>query len=54
MQRRRRTFSKLKRLLRAARTADALQAAIGAALAHFSPAECTAYLRRCGYAQSRR
>ena len=56
VQRRRRTFSKLKRLLRAAaaRTADALQAAIGAALAHLSPAECTAHLRRCGYARARR
>ena len=49
-------FSKLKRLLRtaAARTADALCDAIGAALAHFTPAECANYLRHCGYAQSGR
>ena len=49
-------FSKLKRLLRAAaaRTADALCSAIGAALGQFTPAECASYLRRCGYAQSAR
>ena len=49
-------FSKLKRLLRAAaaRTADALCDAIGAALGHFTPAECANYLRHCGYAQSAR
>jgi transposase len=49
-------FSKLKRLLRAAaaRTADALCDAIGAALGHFTPAECANYLRHCGYAQSGR
>jgi transposase len=49
-------FSKLKRLLRAAaaRTADALEAAIGAALTHFSAAECANYIRHCGYAQSGR
>jgi transposase len=49
-------FSKLKRLLRtaAARTADALCSAIGAALRHFTPAECASYLRHCGYAQSGR
>jgi transposase len=49
-------FSKLKRLLRAAaaRTADALEAAIGAALGQFTPAECASYLRHCGYAQSGR
>ena len=49
-------FSKLKRLLRAAaaRTADALEAAISAALGHFTPAECANYLRHCGYAQSGR
>ena len=46
-------FSKLKRLLRtaAARTAGALEAAIGAAVGQFTPAECAGYLRRCGYAQ---
>ena len=49
-------FSKLKRLLRtaAARTADALEAAIGAALTHFSAAECANYIRHRGYAQSGR
>jgi putative transposase len=49
-------FGKLKRLLRAAaaRTADALETAIGAALGHFTPAECASYLRHCGYAQSGR
>jgi transposase len=49
-------FSKLKRLLRAAaaRTADALEAAIGAALGQFTPAECASYLRHCGYPQSGR
>ena len=49
-------FSKLKRLLRtaAARTADALEAAIGAALGQFTAAECAGYLRHCGYAQSAR
>ena len=48
-------FSKLKRLLRAAaRTADALCVAIGAALGQFTPAECAGYLRHCGYAQSGR
>jgi transposase len=49
-------FSKLKRLLRtaAARTADALEAAIGAALSQFTPAECASYLRHRGYAQSGR
>ncbi len=51
-------FSKLKRLLRAAaaaaRTADALCEAIGAALGQFTPAECASYLRHCGYAQSAR
>ncbi|HEX8931022.1 MAG TPA: hypothetical protein VGA45_19075, partial [Actinomycetota bacterium] len=46
----------LKRLLRAAaaRTADALKTAIGAALGHFTPAESGSYLRHCGYAQSGR
>ena len=49
-------FSKLKRLLRtaAARTAYALSDAIGAALGHFTEAECSNYLRHCGYAQSGR
>ncbi|GAA0578801.1 hypothetical protein GCM10009416_16590 [Craurococcus roseus] len=49
-------FSKLERLLRAAaaRTAGALEAAIGAALRHFTPAECANHLRHCGYAQSGR
>ncbi len=51
-------FSKLKRLLRAAaaaaRTADTLEAAIGAALSQFTPAECASYLRHCGYLQSGR
>ena len=47
-------FSKLKRLLRsiAARTVDALWAAIGQLLAQFDPAECANYLRHCGYAYS--
>ena len=42
------------RLLRtaAARTADALEAAIGAAVGQFTPAECASYMRHCGYAQS--
>ncbi len=49
-------FSKLKRLLRAAaaRTADALEAAVGAALGQFTAAECANYIRHCGYAQSGR
>jgi transposase len=49
-------FSKLKRLLRtaAARTAQALSDAIGAALGHFTAAECSNYLRHCGYAHSGR
>jgi transposase len=49
-------FSKLKRLLRtaAARTADALCSAIGAALGQFTAAECASYLRHCGYPQSGR
>ncbi len=47
-------FSKLKRLLRAAaaRTVSSLWDTIGSLLDHFSPAECTAYLQHCGYAQS--
>lgn len=45
-------FSKLKRLLRteAARTMDALWNAAGRLLDQFSPAECSRYLRHCGYA----
>lgn len=44
-------FSKLKRMLRstAARTVDALWAAIGHLLSQFDPAECANYLRHCGY-----
>ena len=47
-------FSRLKRLLRteAARTMDALWTAIGQLLDQFSPAECSRYLRHCGYAHS--
>jgi transposase len=47
-------FSKLKRLLRsaAARTVGALWDTIGSLLDRFSPNECTAYFRHCGYAQS--
>jgi transposase len=46
-------FSKLKRLLRsaAARTVGALWDTIGGVLDRFSPAECAAYFRHCGYAQ---
>ena len=47
-------FAKLKALLRAeaARTVEALWAAVGRALARFPPAECARYLARCGYGQS--
>uniref|UniRef100_UPI00356ADAB0 transposase n=1 Tax=Falsiroseomonas sp. TaxID=2870721 RepID=UPI00356ADAB0 len=54
-------FSKLKRLLRsaaarlrsaAARTVAALWDTIGSLLDRFSTAECAAYFRHCGYAQS--
>jgi len=47
-------FSKLKRLLRsaAARTVGILWDTIGSLLGRFSPTECTAYFRHCGYAQS--
>lgn len=47
-------FSKLKRLLRsaAARTVGSLWNTIGSLLDRFSPDECSAYLRHCGYAQS--
>jgi transposase len=44
-------ISKVKALLRTAerRTIDALQAAIGEALACVTPADATAYVRHCGY-----
>jgi len=44
-------FSKLKWLLRsvATRTADALWKFLGEVLDHYSPEECAAYLRHCGY-----
>ncbi len=44
-------FAKLKALLRkaAARTRDALWAAIGDLLAAYSPDECRNYLANCGY-----
>jgi transposase len=44
-------FAKLKALLRkvAARTKDALWAAIGSLLESFPPAECANYLAHCGY-----
>lgn len=44
-------FSKLKRLLRSAaeRTVDALWKTVGRLIAAFSPGECAAYLRHCGY-----
>ena len=47
---------KRKRLLQAAaaRTVGALWNAIGRLLGHFSPAECAAYFRHCGYPQSGR
>jgi transposase len=47
-------FAKLKALLRseAARTVEALWAAIGRLLARFPPAECARYLAHCGYRQS--
>ena len=49
-------FSKLKRLLRDAdeRTMDALWTTIGRLLNQFSPAECSSYMRHCGFAQSER
>jgi transposase len=49
-------FSKLKRLLRdaAERTFDGLWQTIGRLLDRFSPAECTNYIRHCGFAQSAR
>lgn len=47
-------FSKLKTLLRSAaeRTTDALWNRIGSLLDRFTPAECAAYFRHCGYPQS--
>ncbi len=47
-------FAKLKALLRAvaARTVEALWAAIGSLLDRFSPAECARYLAHCGYPRS--
>jgi hypothetical protein len=45
-------FAKLKALLRkaAARTVEALHAALAEALDHFPPSECAGYLRGAGYA----
>ena len=47
-------FAKLKALLRdtAARTTEALWAAVGRLLGRFPPAECARYLAHCGYGQS--
>jgi transposase len=47
-------FAKLKEALRAAaaRTTEALWAAVGHLLASFPPAECARYLAHCGYRQS--
>ena len=47
-------FAKLKALLRAAaaRTTEALWAAVGRLLASISPTECARYLAHCGYGQS--
>jgi transposase len=47
-------FAKLKALLRdaAARTTEALWAAVGRLLARFPPTECARYLAHCGYGQS--
>jgi len=47
-------FAKLKALLRseAARTVEALWAAVGRLLDRFTPAECARYLAHCGYGQS--
>jgi transposase len=47
-------FSKLKALLRTAaeRTTEALWTTIGALLERFSPHECSAYFRHCGYPHS--
>jgi hypothetical protein len=50
----RRVFAKLKALLRdaAARTIEALWAALGRLLGRFPPAECARYLANSGYGQS--
>jgi transposase len=47
-------FSKLKGLLRSAaeRTTNALWNRIASLLDHFTPTECAAYFRHCGYPQS--
>ena len=47
-------FAKLKALLRAeaARTHDALWAAVGRLLDRFTPGECRRYLAHCGYGRS--
>lgn len=47
-------FAKLKALLRdaAARTTEALWAAVGQALERFPPTECARYLHHCGYGRS--
>jgi transposase len=47
-------FGKLERRLRsaAARAVGALSDTIGSRLDRFSPAECSAFFCRCGYAQS--
>jgi transposase len=47
-------FAKLKALLRdaAARTTEALWAAVGRLLDRFPPHECARYLARCGYGRS--
>ena len=47
-------FAKLKALLRAeaARTVEALWAAVGRLIARFAPGECARYLAHCGYGRS--
>ena len=47
-------FAKLKTLLRAeaARTVEALWAAVGRLIARFPAAECVRYLAHCGYGRS--
>ncbi len=47
-------FAKLKALLRseAARTVEALWAAVGRLVARFPPGECARYLAHCGYGRS--
>ena len=46
--------AKLKALLRAeaARTVEALWAAVGRLIARFAPGECARYLAHCGYGRS--